>query len=269
MVVPEETTELIPRPALNCIAHLKRAMFFLTPLNAIQMDTKNENRAMSLTVTEGLTVTVLPSADHEFLMPTKDVAIGYGVSAETIRGHLSRNPDDFYEGKHFLKGVSISNTLLSNHQPHQVFYTKRGVVRLGFFIKSDRARFFRDWAEDLIIHQLNEYADNLSGADKPPFTSPIRYDFESRVRTKVINDEIYYKVRDMSLLCGIEHTSMVMRMLPNLNNFMKITGDYWSIAEWWCNKEGVRQFLTIRKNRNMIRLHDTLFPSQLSLSMGR
>ena len=31
-------------------------------------------------------------------------------------------------------------------------WTKRGIIRLGFFIKSDRARLFRDWAEELIIN---------------------------------------------------------------------------------------------------------------------
>lgn len=29
MVVLKETTELIPRPALNCMTHLKQAVFFL------------------------------------------------------------------------------------------------------------------------------------------------------------------------------------------------------------------------------------------------
>lgn len=233
------------------------------------MDAKRETKAMSLTVTEGLTVTILPNSDHEFLIPTKDVALGYGVSNDTIRQHQSRNPDDFIEDKHYVKGVTIRHTLDRSIQPHQVFYTKRGVVRLGFFIKSERARLFRDWAEDLIIHRLDEYAENLAGADKPPFTNSIMYDFETRVRTKVINDETYYKVRDMSLLCGWDHTSSIMRKLPNLNNFVKITADFFHVAEWWCNKEGMRQFLTVQKNRNMIRLHDTLFPSQLSLNMGK
>ena len=43
---------------------------------------------------------------------------------------------------------------LVNAQPHQVFWTKRGIIRLGFFIKSKQAILFRDWAEDLIINVL-------------------------------------------------------------------------------------------------------------------
>lgn len=120
---------------------------------------------MNLQVTDGLTVAVIPNLDHEFLMTTKDVATGYGVNAKTIRGHQRRNQDDFVEDKHFIKGASISSPLLKNTQPHAVYWTKRGIVRLGFFIKSERARLFRDWAEDLIIEKI-ENRSNFAATSK-------------------------------------------------------------------------------------------------------
>jgi len=101
---------------------------------------------LPMTVTEGVIVNVMPHGEHEFLMTNKEVAIGYDTSEYVIRQCKSTNPDEFIEGKHFVKGVSISHT-----QPHQVFWTKRGVIRLGFFVKSKQAKLFRDWAEDLII----------------------------------------------------------------------------------------------------------------------
>ena len=110
-------------------------------------------KEMNLKVTEELSVNVLPNSDFEFLMTTKEVAHAYDVSPQNIREHQRVN-DDFIEGKHFIKGVRISDTLGKNAQPHQVFWTKRGIVRLGFFIKSERAKLFRDWAEDLIINVL-------------------------------------------------------------------------------------------------------------------
>ena len=110
-------------------------------------------KEVNLKVTEELSVTVLPNSDFEFLMTTKEVAHAYDVSPQNIREHQRVN-DDFIEGKHFIKGVRISDTLGKNAQPHQVFWTKRGIVRLGFFIKSERAKLFRDWAEDLIINVL-------------------------------------------------------------------------------------------------------------------
>jgi len=68
-----------------------------------------------------------------------------------VRQTNLRHADELIEGKHFVKGVTICHTL-ANAQPNQVFWTKRGIVRLGFFIKSERARLFRDWAEELIIN---------------------------------------------------------------------------------------------------------------------
>lgn len=113
-------------------------------------DAKNQKRPMSLNVTEGLTVQIIPNQSHEFLMDTQQVAIGYGVSYANIREHKRVN-DEFIEGKHFISGVRISDSDPVN----KIYWTKRGIVRLGFFIKSKNAKLFRDWAEDLIISKLN------------------------------------------------------------------------------------------------------------------
>jgi hypothetical protein len=125
------------------------------------MEKQNKSKAMSLTVTEGLTVTVLPSVDHEFFMTTSEVAKGYDTSKYVVRKAILRHSEELIEGKHFIKGVDIlsrpesngvkASEILPNVQPHQFFFTKRGIVRLGFFIKSKRARMFRDWAEELVI----------------------------------------------------------------------------------------------------------------------
>ena len=111
-----------------------------------------------MVVTEGVTVNVLPNERHEYLMTTKEVAKGYGTSDYAVRITKFRHESELIENKHFVKGVTICNTL-PNAQPHQVFWTKRGIVRLGFFIKSERAKLFRDWAEELII-KVDELVQN-------------------------------------------------------------------------------------------------------------
>lgn len=116
------------------------------------MNVVKENKAMSLTVTEGLTVQIIQNPQHEFLMSTKEVSKGYGVSYENIRQHKFANTSEFTEGKHFVNAVRISNSDPAN----KIYWTKRGIVRLGFFIKSKNAKLFRDWAEDLIINKLGE-----------------------------------------------------------------------------------------------------------------
>ncbi len=111
-----------------------------------------EKQEQNLQVTEGLTVAVIPSSDHEFLMSSEQVATGYGVSIITVRQHKKRQSSELIDGKHFVSGVTFCNS-----DPHnKVYWTKRGIMRLGFFIKSKQARMFRDWAEDLIIDKVEQ-----------------------------------------------------------------------------------------------------------------
>jgi len=123
------------------------------------MDRTKENGStmLPMTVTEGVTVNVLPNARHEYLMTTKEVANGYGTSDYAVRKQLLRHSEELIEGKHYVTAVEILNGAGTKcprglNLPHNAtLWTKRGVVRLGFFIKSDRAKLFRDWAEELII----------------------------------------------------------------------------------------------------------------------
>lgn len=108
-------------------------------------------QAMSLNVTDELSVTIIPNSEYEFLIPTKDVAAGYGINPSTLRTHVYRHSDEFTEGIHFLVNVTISNGDTKGGCTRTTMWTKAGVIRLGFFIKSERAKLFRDWAEQLIL----------------------------------------------------------------------------------------------------------------------
>lgn len=90
------------------------------------------------------TISVVESSDHIFLMSSKDVANGYGVSESVLRSHRTNQSDELIEGKHFIIDRSYRNT-------PKTYWTKRGVVRLGNYIKSEQGKKFRDWAEDYII----------------------------------------------------------------------------------------------------------------------
>lgn len=140
---------------------------------------------LTLQVNNNLSVNILPNQEHEFLMTSKEVATGYGVAEKTVRNHLANNADELNEGKHFVKGAQILGTLTgTNLQPSQTFWTKRGIVRLGFFIRSERAKQFRDWAEDLIIYtsengtktgleaRIQELESQLSQMQRPALAPP-------------------------------------------------------------------------------------------------
>jgi hypothetical protein len=139
----------------------QRTGFFLplklNNMRVVQSESPNSG-VITLEVTNGLAVAVIQDTSHGFLMPTKDVALGYGVAGNTVRSTVERHPEDFKDGIHFLKGVAKSDTL-TNAQPHQVFWTKAGIIRLGFFIKSERAKMFRDWAEQVILQVMAPSVD--------------------------------------------------------------------------------------------------------------
>lgn len=117
-------------------------------------------KEMNLKVSEELSVNVLPNSNYEFLMTTKEVAHGYGTSTYAIQQAFHRHPDELQEGKHFFTALTYCQSEKISHPkqinlPHNaILFTKRGIVRLGFFIKSERAKLFRDWAEDVIINTL-------------------------------------------------------------------------------------------------------------------
>lgn len=123
-------------------------------------------KEIKMQVTAELAVNVLPNVEHEFLMTTREVAHGYGTSIYAIQQAFHRKSDELIEGKHFFTALTFCQSEKINHPkelglPHNaILFTKRGIVRLGFFIKSERAKLFRDWAEELIINVL-ENGDNF------------------------------------------------------------------------------------------------------------
>lgn len=148
----------------KCRSHLLRA--FLISYNSFDMiNKKNEHETISFAVTEGLTVTILPSLNHEFLMDMKEVSKGYGTTEYAVRQSKIRNESELIEGKHYVTAVTIRHS--DSKVPHnKVFWTKRGVIRLGFFIKSERAKLFRNWAEELVLYRTELKQPTLF--DVPP-----------------------------------------------------------------------------------------------------
>ncbi len=84
---------------------------------------------------------------HEFLISNKEVALGYGTNIQNIAHAKINHQDELIENKHWLK-LQVQT---KGGMQKVIHWTKRGIVRLGFFIKSEQAKRFRDWAEDLIL----------------------------------------------------------------------------------------------------------------------
>jgi prophage antirepressor-like protein len=84
---------------------------------------------------------------HQFLLSNNETAKGYGVADKSLLRTKDRHEDELIDTKHYIfKQIQTKGGLQD-----KLFWTKRGIVRLGFFIKSEQAKRFRDWAEDLIL----------------------------------------------------------------------------------------------------------------------
>ncbi|MDR0559789.1 MAG: hypothetical protein LBG92_06435, partial [Prevotellaceae bacterium] len=87
---------------------------------------KNETSGtlLPMTVTEGVTVNVLPNAQHEYLMTTKEVANGYGTTKYAIQQALYRNGSELIETKHYVTAWTICQRELLNslNLPHNTVF---------------------------------------------------------------------------------------------------------------------------------------------------
>lgn len=130
-----------------------------------------------------LSLHVVPDSGRAWLMATKEVARGYGVTEDAIRMVKMRHAEELIEGKHWL---SLEFPTPSGAK-RMVCWTQRGVVRLGFLgLKSEQAAKFRDWAEDLAVTGgVTDGYGSSQPADLAPFFERITSlleSFERRLR---------------------------------------------------------------------------------------
>ncbi len=111
-----------------------------------------KNEILKVDISEEVVVEVQPHKEHEWLLSSKDVAESYGLSRSGLTKTKSRYADELEEGKHWV--VTDCHTLGGKQKT--VYWTKEGVVMLGFFIKTPTAKKFRRWASNFIVEKSKE-----------------------------------------------------------------------------------------------------------------
>lgn len=114
-----------------------------------------------LTDIQAVLTQATPHPSHCWTLTTTQLAEGYGVSPTTLRGNKRNNANELKEGHHWFKDGQ-GNT----------HWTKAGAVRMGMFVKSDRAVQFRDMAEALVVDAME--GGTVQNLNAPPTlpTSP-------------------------------------------------------------------------------------------------
>lgn len=108
---------------------------------------------------QDISLDVIPDKTHEWLLDGSLVSEGYGITESALRKQKNRNTEDLIEGKHWV-GQNVPT--VKGGSTTKIFWTKKGVIRLGFFVKSQKAKQFRDWAEDLILKVIDRPVEKLS-----------------------------------------------------------------------------------------------------------
>ncbi len=174
------------------------------------------NTEKQFAVAENLIVMVEPNKEHEFLMTTNEVAKGYGIKTATLRSHKHDHRDELIEGKHFVTCVGKTNAGCesTSYIPNkQTLWTKRGIVRLGFFIKSERAKLFRDWAEDLVIF-VGEQAEKVQQLSIWP-------EPEERKHNRLTQERLVDLLADVAKIEDKELRLSIVNKLINTNHEKK------------------------------------------------
>jgi prophage antirepressor-like protein len=95
---------------------------------------------------------IIPTGDtKQWCMTVEDVAQGYGVDRTTIMKHLHNHADELREG--IERGDTNMHTL-GGPQQKTILY-REGVIKLGFFIRSQQAKVFRQWATNLVLQHMD------------------------------------------------------------------------------------------------------------------
>ncbi|MBW7838477.1 MAG: hypothetical protein H3C36_02315, partial [Chitinophagaceae bacterium] len=96
---------------------------------------------LNLQVMNDLTVQIIPDSNFEFLMDSATVAKGYGIATSTVGSNKHNHQDELIQNMHWVYASAIQILDSDPKTPHnKIFWTKAGVIRLGFFIKSERAK---------------------------------------------------------------------------------------------------------------------------------
>lgn len=119
---------------------------------------------MSLIIFEDVEIEIVEDSKFVFTQTTSEVAKAYfgepktakqaELFAKQIRQTRLNNKQEFIENKHFFYTLDSKNR-------NTIVWTKNGIIRLGFFIKSERAKKFRDWAEDYIVNHKSSSETDL------------------------------------------------------------------------------------------------------------
>jgi hypothetical protein len=164
---------------------------------------KANESSLQVTAFDGLTVEISPNPEHEFVMSNREVAHAYGIADATLRSHAKRHESELTQGTHWFYSVAKSNAVNASNFPIKTkMWTKAGVIRVGMFIRSERAARFRDWAEALILDRIGQGEVKATRPDRSGRQIPVHRDHNRLTPSRIIDlmsDIVQIEDRDIRI----------------------------------------------------------------------
>jgi hypothetical protein len=179
---------------------------------------------LTLDVKKGVSVAIFPDESQHFFISNKDVALGYNVTENNLLLIKRSNVSEFKEGIHYVTGALMHQKCqdeigekLYNWNRNQIFWTKQGIIRLSFFIKTQAAISFRDYLEQLVTDGL------LAKEISLPQSIQIKgkyYTFANLSEVVSIASSVAGSIRRLSKIIFISHSTL--QKIMN-NNFWSLS----------------------------------------------
>jgi prophage antirepressor-like protein len=143
------------------------------------------------------TIDVHPTQDaRQWFMTVEEVARAYGVERHVILNALRRHSDELREEHE--KGVTNCYTL-GGSQETRVIY-REGVIKIGFFIRGERAKAFRQFATTLVVQHLDRSGSNSAEGYERLLSKFERMEAKMESNMRGMESNLSHKLDD--LVCG-------------------------------------------------------------------
>jgi len=103
-------------------------------------------RYVTLVEYNGLELHPVADKKHNWLLSVHETCEAFGIDRASIDALRQSHAETLSEGRHFLY-TTISSGGVSTSKI--MFWTKKGIIRLAYYLKTDAALAFLDFAEDL------------------------------------------------------------------------------------------------------------------------
>lgn len=196
---------------------------------------------LNVALQDGTALALQPHPTHYFLMPTEEVAKGYGVAQRVIRDHKRNHADELREGTHWV----VDKIVTLGGEQSATFWTRQGVIRLGFFIKSPQARQFRDWAEDYLLHGITA----AMGTDTTPPPAHAQQILET-VQRRLIDGTTWYVFSQLMVQLGSSNVraTQYLKQLP-AGTYAKLPMRGHPDGLWFVTHEGAMLLIARRRKQ--------------------